>query len=76
MYAFVFIVSLVVGMFSAQMLASVSPDDIAALERATKKIRALHDKTSIHNRSYIVCFDSIPRRVCHPANGSKLPADH
>jgi hypothetical protein len=37
MYAFVFIVSLVFGMVSAQMLASVSPDDVAALERATKK---------------------------------------
>lgn len=37
MYAFVFIVSLVVGMVSAQMVASVSPDDVAALERATKK---------------------------------------
>jgi hypothetical protein len=37
MYAFVFIVSLVVRMVSAQMLASVSPDDVAALERATKK---------------------------------------
>jgi hypothetical protein len=37
MYAIVFIVSLVAGMVSAQMLASVSPEDVAVLERATKK---------------------------------------